>query len=398
MKKIKLSTAVALIVLSIITTVNAMIIINQQLLENEYSEYLVEKQEVSKLYELMNIVEQNFIGEVDKAVALDGAAAGYISGLGDKWSYYLSKEQYQAYLDSMQDNLVGIGINVTYDTENEAIFVINVYSDSPAEDIGIQKLDYITAVNGSKISDIGYAEAVDMIRGEENTMVTLTVLRKDEEFDLIATRANVRKVSISYEMIEEKIGYIKISEFDANTAVQFIDAIEKLQFQGAKGFIFDVRNNPGGLLTELIDTLDYLLPEGTIISTVSKIGNEKVYTSDSDYLDMPIAVLMNESSVSAAEFFAAAIKDYKVGVLVGENSMGKGYTQQPQQLSDGSAIILSVNKYYTPNGQNLADIGVTPDILIALSSEEKTNFHYLTNETDPQIVEAVRQVELKILE
>lgn len=398
MKKIKLSTAVALIILSIATTINGMLIVTKQVLNEEYSVYLKEKQEVAKLYEVISVIDELYVGEVNKENALDGAASGYVANMGDQWSYYLSAEQYQEYLDDMQDNLVGIGINVTYDSAKQAILIVSVYDDSPAERVGLQKLDYITAVDGHLVSEVGYAQAVEYVRGQEKTTVSLTVSRNEIEYEVVATRENVKKISVNYDMIDDNVGYVRISEFDANTTTQFTEAVETLLSLGAEGFVFDVRNNPGGLLTELVDTLNYLLPEGNVISTISKAGEEKIYTSDADYLNMPMAVLTNESSISAAEFFAAAIKDYGVGVIVGTNTMGKGYTQQPQQLSDGSAIILSINKYYTPNGENLADIGVTPDILVELTSEEKANYYFLTYETDPQIAKALEEVKLMILE
>ncbi|MFI3226719.1 MAG: S41 family peptidase, partial [Clostridia bacterium] len=316
---------------------------------------------------------------------------------GDKWSYYLSAEEYQEYIEDNNANLVGIGVSVVYSASEQAMLVTGVYDDSPASEAGIQKLDYIVSVDLQDVAEIGYTESLNLVSGEKGSMVEIEIVRDGINQFLTVQRDEVTKVSVTYEMIDDNIAYIKISHFETETANQFTELVNLALEEGAEAFVFDVRNNTGGYLTKLVECLDILLPEGNVISTVSKAGNEEVYTSDSEMLDMPITVLVNASSYSAAEFFAAAIQDYGVGTIVGQATTGKGYTQSPVQMSDGSAIILSTNKYYTPNGNNLADIGVIPDIEIELTDEQTANFFFLTSDTDPQIKAAVEQVTMELL-
>lgn len=396
MKKIKLSTAIALILLSVVTTVNATLIISYDIINQKQGNYQQMEKRLSKMYEIMTVVDNQFIGEADELAALDLAAYGYIAGMGDKWSQYLSAENYKEYKKDMQSNLVGIGINVVYDAEKQAILITNVYKNSPAELAGLQKFDYILVADGVQVSNDGYEATVDAVRGEEGTTVYVDIERDGNRQTMSMVRANIEKISVLSEIIEENIGYIQITEFDAKTDEQFILAVNELKEKDVKGFVLDVRNNPGGYLTSLVETLEVLLPEGNIISTVDKNGSKVEYKSDSEYLDMPIVVLTNENSVSAAEFFAAAIQEYEVGTIVGTKTLGKGYTQQPVELSDGSAIILSTSKYYTPKDVNLADIGVTPNIEVNLTDEQKSNYYKLTNETDPQFLKAIEEIKAKI--
>ena len=397
MKKIKLSSAIALIILAVATTINGTLIVSHEIVNKNQGNYQEMQKKVSKLYEVMSVIDTYYVGEVNERDALDGASTGYVANMGDKWSYYLSAEQYKEYKEDNKKNLVGIGVNVSYDAEKKAILVTNVYKNSPAEEAGIQKFDYITAVDSKEVSVVGYYEAVDLVRGEEDSKVKITIERDGTKQTLTIERKSIEKVSVNHEMIDNNIGYIEISEFDISTGEQFEKALETLKAEGAEGYIIDVRNNPGGLLTQLVETLDILLPEGDIISTVSKAGEEQVYESDADHLNMPLVVLANENSISAAEFFAAAVSEYGVGTIVGTKTSGKGYTQQPMELSDGSAIVLSTNKYYTPKGKNLANTGVTPDITVNLTAEEQDRFHYLTSADDPQIIRAIEEVKLKIL-
>lgn len=397
MKKVKLSTTIALILLAIVTTVNVTLIVSYDMLNKKQGEYQTMQQELSKIYEVMSVVDELYVGEVDSEGALDGASAGYVAGMGDRWSYYLSAEEYQEYLQDASANLVGIGISVVYNASQQAMLVTEVYENSPASEVGIQKLDYIVAVDSQKISEIGYSAAVDLVTGERGTTVEIEILRNGINQTVQVARDEVTKISVNFEMLEDDIAYIKISHFETETANQFKTAVDSALEQGAKGFVFDVRNNAGGYLTKLVECLDILLPQGDVISTVSKAGEEEIYTSDSEMLDLPIAVLVNASSYSAAEFFAAAIQEYEVGVIVGQATTGKGYSQSPIELSDGSAIVLSTNKYYTPNGNNLADVGVTPDVEVLLTDEQTTNFYFLTSDTDTQIISAVEQVRLMML-
>ncbi len=392
MKQMKISTAIAIIILAMATTVPATLMVYISYLDSKQASFISMEDEFGKLSEIKEIIDDKYVGNADEEQAIDYAAAGYVSGIGDKWSYYLSQEQYKQYKEDAKEDLVGIGVNVVYDSEREGILITNVYPDSPAIETGLLQFDLITEVDGTPVSEVGYTEAVDMVRGLEGTKVTLTIEREEKETQVFTlTRRTVKKVSVIKELIGT-VGHIEITDFDSDTANQFKVAIAELQTEGATSFIFDVRNNPGGYLSTLVDILDYILPEGDIISTVNIEGEETVYASDADAFELPYVVLVNESSISAAEFFAAAIQDYNLATIIGTKTGGKGYTQQIIELSDGSAINLSTNKYYTPNGESLAETGITPDITIELSEEEYLNFHYLDENTDPQLKKAIEEL------
>lgn len=397
MKKVKLSTAIAWILLSVATTVNVTLIIGYDMINSKQGEYQMMQAELSKIYEAMEVVDRYYVGDIDKDTAIEGAIEGYVDGIGDRWSYYLTNEEYQEYLQDASTTLVGIGVSVVYSSSEQAMLITSIYDNSPAKSVGIEKLDYIVAVDGQYISDIGYTQAVTLIKGEEGSTVELEILRNGINQTVTVSRESVAKVSVNMQMVDSDIAYIQITEFETDTANQFAKAINNAVMQGAEGFVFDLRNNPGGYLVQLVECLDILLPEGTVISTISKALDEEIYTSDSQALEMPMAVIVNSNSYSAAEFFAASIQDYGVGTIVGEKTTGKGYAQSPLELSDGSAIVLSINKYYTPNGNNLANIGVTPDIIVELTDEQLSNYYFLTPQTDPQIAKAVEQVSIELL-
>ena len=397
MKKIRLSTAIAIIMLAVVTAVNGTMIVVYDIMNETQSNYQEMQKRVSKLYEVMDIVDRYYVGDVDNKMALEMAAAGYVDGIGDRWSYYLTPEQYKERISDDNKNLVGIGVNVVYEDENQSILVTNVYPDSPAEKAGIEKFDYITAVNSKEVSVVGYEDAVNEVRGEDGTKVSIQIERDGEEEILSIKRDTVKKISVYSEIIDQNIGYIQITEFEADTANQFEKAVEDMQSAGVDAFIFDVRNNPGGFLTTLIDCLDIVVPKGTIMSTETKDGEVEIYESDEDFLDYPIVVLANENSYSAAEFFASSIQEYGIGKVIGTKTTGKGYTQSPIELSDGSAIILSTKKYYTANGLSLANIGIEPDIRVTLSDEQKEEYYRLTSDTDPQIIKAVEEISIELL-
>jgi carboxyl-terminal processing protease len=235
------------------------------------------------------------------------------------------------------------------------------------------------------------SEVAQLIQGDEGTAVRMTVVRQGKELTLEVFRKRIETVVATGLMLEDGIGLITIANFDDRCAQETITAIETLRSQGAKALIFDVRNNPGGYKRELVKLLDYLLPEGPLFRTVDYQGREEVDTSDEDFLDMPMAVLMNLRSYSAAEFFAAALEEYEAAVTVGEKTFGKGYFQNTYRLEDGSAVTLSVGKYYTPKGVSLAGVGLTPKVEVPLDEETaaKVAAHTLPPQEDPHIQAAV---------
>ena len=338
----------------------------------------------NKLMVLEQLIQECFIGEVDQTAMEDAAAGAMIAALGDRWSYYIPADEYAAYMEQMNNAYVGVGITITPE-ENGAIKVIEVIAGGPAEEAGIQVEDVIVKVDGESILEMDLNDSKKLIQGKENTTVNITVVRGGAEKTMEVIRRAIRTPVVESELLEENIGLITIFNFNSNCAEETIAAIEKLMAQGAQKLIFDVRNNPGGYAQELVKVLDYLLPEGKLFTTVDYTGAEHTDMSDASCLELPMAVLVNGNSYSAAEFFAAAMAEYEAAVVVGEKTSGKGYFQSTYQLPDGSAVGLSIGKYYTPKGQSLADVGITPDVPVSLENGQTG----LDPMEDPQVLAAI---------
>ncbi len=345
----------------------------------------------SKLDALESLILQRFIGEADQTAIEDAAASAMVSALGDRWSYYLSAEDYQTHLESVQNAYVGIGVTVSANADGLGMDVLQVTEGGPAQAAGLLAGDIITAVDGADISGMTTTEVRNLIRGEAGTQVTLTLLRDGQTLTVSVTREEIQTAVATAQMLDGNIGLVTIVNFNSNCADETIAAIEELIDQGAEKLIFDVRYNPGGYASELVEVLDYLLPEGELFRTVDYTGAENVDYSDASCVEMPMAVLINGDSYSAAEFFAAALSEYDWAIVVGEQTCGKGYFQNTFVLSDGSAVGLSVGKYYTPSGISLADVGVTPDVIVAVDDETASAIYAgtLLPSEDPQIQAAV---------
>lgn len=329
--------------------------------------YLLNRNDRSKLTVLEDLINECFIGEVDKTAMEDAAASAMIAALGDRWSYYIPADEYAAYVEQMNNVYVGIGVAIEPE-EDGSIRIVEVTAGGPAEEAGIQVGDVIVEVDGQTILGKALNESQALIQGEENTEVHITVQRGTEKHTVSVTRRTIHTKVVEAQMLDENIGLVRIANFNSNCAAETIAAIEKLLEDGAQKLIFDVRDNPGGYAEELVKVLDYLLPEGKLFTTVDYTGAEHTDMSDADCLKVPMAVLVNGNSYSAAEFFAAAMAEYEAAVVVGEKTCGKGYFQNTFQLPDGSAVGLSIGKYYTPNGKSLADVGVAPDVTVSLES------------------------------
>ncbi len=347
------------------------------------------------LEEMQEIVDNYFVGEYDMDNVRDYVLTGYAEGLGDRWTSYMTEEYYQSYLDSAADSTVGIGVTVsekTTDDGSTVLYVESVAHGSPAEDAGIGPYDEITAVDGKTIDALGgYQGAVDAILGEEGKRVTLTVdaYQTGSSSDISVTRQEYEQIHVTARMLEDNIGYICIEQFTDQTDEQFLDALDEMTEAGAEALIFDLRNNPGGRLTALVESLDALLPEGDIISLKDKQGETETYTSDAEELNLPMAVMVNEESYSAAEFFAAALQEYDKAEVIGEQTCGKGYSQQGFELSDGGCLNISTHCYYTPKGESLIDKGVTPDVEVSLSEDKMERFYVLEDGEDDQLQAAI---------
>jgi len=346
----------------------------------------------SKLQELETIIEKCYIDPVDTARIEDAAAEGMISALGDRWSYYIPADEYAAFVEQNNNAYVGIGITILAQEEGELGFeIMEVVSGGPAEEAGILVGDILVAAEGQRAAGMDTTTMRNIVRGEEGTFVSITVFRDGHEITMDVQRRTVQMIVASGRMLTDSVGLVTIENFDSRCTDETIAAIEALQAQGAESLIFDVRNNPGGYAHELVDVLDYLLPEGDLFRTRDYTGREDVDTSDKNYLDMPMVVLVNADSYSAAEFFAVALQEYGAATVVGEQTSGKGYFQQTFLLEDGSAVALSTGKYFTPKGISLEGVGITPDVEVMVDDETYSLIYYsqMPPEEDPQIQAAL---------
>ena len=345
----------------------------------------------SKLDQLEELIQERFIGEVDTTAIEDAAADAMVNALGDRWSYYIPAAEYQAYMEQMNNAYVGVGITITLAEDESGFNIVAVNEGGPAEEAGLLIGDVIVAIEGQSCAGMTTVDARNLVRGKEYTRVQMTVLRGSEEISISVERRQVQTVVAEAELLENGIGLVTIVNFDDRCAAETIAAIENLREQGAQKLIFDVRNNPGGYAHELVKVLDYLLPEGELFHMEHYTGKEEYDHSDAAFLDMPMAVLVNADSYSAAEFFAVALQEYDAAVVVGEKTSGKGYFQNTLQLSDGSAVGLSVGKYYTPSGLSLEGVGITPDVEVTVDEETYSKIYYgqLTPSEDPQLQAAV---------
>lgn len=322
--------------------------------------------------EIEKIIDDNYIGDADYNELYNAAAAAMVKSIGDKWSYFMSAEEYEAYKLSSSNEYSGIGVSVKVNSSGE-FEVFSVEESSPAANAGIAVGDIITAIDGEDVSDKTIEDVSLLIRSKVNKDFSMTLESGGDTKTVTVACEIIYKNPVSSRLLDGNIGYIKISNFEAGSSENTKKAIEQLLQTGATSFIFDVRNNPGGLLTELVDLLDYILPEGDLFISVDKSGKETVQTSDKVSLKNKMIVLVNGNSYSAAEFFAAALQEYNWATVVGEQTTGKARSQITLELSDGSAVHISTHKYLTPNRVDLAEAGgVTPDIAVA-QDDEKTD-------------------------
>lgn len=373
-----------------------------QYLNTRYAAVLSAREEDSpvqaKAAEVQEIIETYFIDDYDEDTLADGAASGMVDATGDEWSYYLSADEVAAYEESMANAYVGVGITITEDAEAGGMRVEEVAAGGPAEEAGIRVGDLLLAVEGEDVLTLGIDGTRNLVRGEEGTRVNMHFSRNGTEYDVSVERRSIETPVVTGELLDENIGYIKIANFDERSAAETIAFVKDLIGQGAEALLFDVRFNPGGYADELVKVLDYLLPEGDLFRSVDYAGREEVDTSDASCVELPMAVLVNEDSYSAAEFFAAALQEYEWATIVGSQTYGKGNFQTAFYLSDGSMVNLSIGKYYTPGGKSLSETGVTPDVVVDLDDEQYALLYYsaLEQADDPQFQAAIDTLTQKI--
>lgn len=321
------------------------------------------------LLEGLAIINTNFVGEYDESEVVDAAMEGMVSGLNDRWSYYLDAEGYAAQNQRRTNQYVGIGVTVTYERE-EGLLIQDVTAGGPAEAAGVLSGELIVAVDGTSLAGEARYDGASLIQGEEGTEVALTLQGEDgTERTVTVVRASLENDPVTYEMLEGQVGYVALQNFYDGSAQRLEEAVTELQAQGAEALVFDMRNNSGGYLSELTDMLDFLLPEGPIFISRDREGNETVTQSDAACVDLPMAVLVNENTYSAAEFFAAELQEQGAAVIVGTPTSGKGYSQQTFALPGGGALAISTAEYFTGSGTSLIGTGLTLDREVELTGE-----------------------------
>ncbi|MBO4406972.1 MAG: S41 family peptidase [Clostridia bacterium] len=360
--------------------------------ERDVSSLLGGVDKYEKLEEIQQYVDKYFVGEYDEEKVMNAAAEGYVAGLGDKWSYYMDPESYASFTDDRSGNYTGVGVTVHYLEEEEALQVLDVNDGSAASEVGVRPLDLIVAVEGQPIAELGFEGAVSAIKGEEGTSVTLTLIRGEVRFDVSVERRKIDKQYVYSDLLDGNVGYIRITEFSIGAQDGFLNAVDALLSRGAESFVFDVRNNPGGDLNVLINILNRILGNKDLFIEEYQNGERYTFTSDEVSLDCPIAVLCNSNSYSAAEYFAAVLQEYGVATVVGEATTGKGYGQTTFELKDGSAMVLSIIRYYTPEGRSLKESGVTPDVEVALDEANRSLIGRMDAAADSQLAEALKAV------
>ncbi len=349
-----------------------------------------------KISYLENIIDNEYLGEISTDDLKEGVYSGLIYGLGDVYSRYYTKAQYEQEAAATEGSYVGIGVSMQKYTAG-GVQVVECYKGSTAEEAGIKADDVITAINGEDITDAELNDVVSIIKSNEDKDITLTVQRQDEDTQEITVKvSSVELPSVFGEMLNSNTGYIQITEFKGVTTEQYEEAFAELKDQGMERLIVDLRDNPGGYLSSVCDILRKILPEGLIVYTEDKNGNRSEETCDGkNPLNMPLAVLVNGNSASASEIFAGAVKDYKIGTIVGTTTYGKGVVQSLRQLSDGSAVKLTVANYYTPEGNSINKTGIQPDVEVELDPE-LINKTEISHDEDNQLEEALKILDEKI--
>ncbi|HAB60222.1 MAG TPA: S41 family peptidase [Lachnospiraceae bacterium] len=359
---------------------------------------LMSKAVKSKLNRIKSIIDTYYLDEIDEDKMVEGMYKGLVSSLKDPYSVYYTKDEFAALMESSSGSYCGIGAYVSQDVKTGVITIVKPFEGGPAYEVGILPGDIIYKVSGEEATGKDLSEIVSKMKGEEGTTVDLEIIRagESEPIKLTIERRTVEVPTISYEMLDNKVGYIQIAEFDEVTGPQFRSAITDLDNQGMKGLVIDLRNNPGGLLDTVCDMLDRMLPEGLIVYTEDKNGTrtEEVKSTAEESFDKPLVVMINGNSASASEVFAGAIQDYGIGTILGTTSFGKGIVQSVIPLSDGSGVKVTVSKYYTPKGRNIHEIGIEPDVVVELKDKLKTKV-VIDKSEDNQLQEAIKIINEK---
>lgn len=368
----------------------------QQLLgtgEEQSSSFFTQLQQIRQLYQTVYVGDQPDFSKMEEY-----AVDGYVAGTGDKYAVYFTADELRDYSQSLAGKLVGVGINVYWDEDAQNILIFHVIPNSPAEQAGLKKGDRIAGVEGTSVGDLGYNTAVDHILGEEGTDVTLSILQADTQQtkDYTMTRSAVEIDSVQSRDLGNGLWLIRVTDFNTNTSAQFSSALEQAQQAGCKGLVFDLRNNPGGALEAIVACLDDLIDQGTLVSMAGVSGETDRYEATAGGIDLPMAVLCNKSTASAAELFCAALQDDGLADIIGEQTFGKGTVITLYSLDGDAGIFISDQYYYTPSGRCIEGEGVTPDYPVSLSEEQEKNLYFLEDSQDPQLQQGINCVKARI--
>ncbi len=339
-----------------------------------------------KLYEVRDVINSQYYQDIDQDALIEGAIKGMVNSVGDPYTVFFNAEEYEDFNDDGQGNYVGIGVIVGI--KEDRIVVITPFEGSPAFKAGLRSGDFITKVEGVEYKGTDLDKAVSVIKGEEGQPVTITIMRDGIEEDVTIVRASITMVNVESEMLEGDIAHVTMLQFSNDTAKQVREAMEDLKSQGAKGYILDLRGNPGGFLDEAVDVASlFVEKDKTILYTLDKYDQKKEYRSKGgDFIGEPLVVLIDEGSASASEVVSGALKDYGAATLVGQKSFGKGIVQMVFEVGDNEGVKVTVSSYYSPNGINIHGEGIVPDVEVQIPEDAEAP---LTIENDTQLQKAV---------
>lgn len=353
------------------------VIVKETMLHSTVGSGFMTKHGVEKVNLLSDVIDQYYYKDITDEEKMEGIYKGLMSSTNDKYTDYYSPKEFKDLMVTMEGDYGGIGATLSQDKATKEVSVVEVYEGSPAARAGLERGDIVISVDGHLGTDESLDDFVQRIRGEEGTSIEMVYKRDDQEHTIEITREEVIVPSVSHRMLDDKIGYIRISSFVNGTQKDFEDALADLQGQGMQGIVFDMRDNGGGMVDSVVAILDDILPAGTVVYTMDKSGKREDYTSDdAKKIDIPVTVLVNENTASAAEIFTGAIRDFNYGTIIGTNTFGKGIVQSTVPLSDGSAVKITVATYYTPSGECIHEKGIKPDIELEFSYADENPTEY----------------------
>ncbi len=387
---------ISIIVVFSAIVIGAMTLVAMSLIKNtktsngeDISKYM------TRIEDAIKMVKSKYIDDIDTEKLVDGAVAGIAEATGDPYTRYMDEEEYSQMLNSGTETYGGLGIHITYDTKSEGIIILGIMPDAPALDADLKIGDVILSVDGTVVSQKSFYECVDKLKGEAGSEVKLIIKRDNDTLEKNVKREEIIPNNVESDIMDGNIGYIRIWSFDNNVYKQFKTEYEKLKSKNITGLVIDVRNNPGGLVSDTVSILKEMLPKCDIVKLVYKDESERVYKCDGkNQINIPVAVLVNSGSASASEILASAIKDSNTGVLIGTKTYGKGIVQEVQQLDGKGALSITVAKYYTASGVEIHKNGIEPNITVELP-EEYQKSSSVPRDKDTQLIKAIEYINSK---